>query len=361
VPVRYLGSFGVAIFFIISGFLLYRPFVVAAFEKRPAPLLLPFWKRRFARIYPAYWVALTALFALRLGPAVRLGNLLTLYPLLQNYRTAFWNIGIGVEWTLVIEVSFYLVLPLLAWGLRKCTPATADLHIKVRVQIIGIIALGCASIVLRGLDLWGFNGAAYAHNGAWFELSGLHLWLVSYFDWFGLGMLLAVGSAWFAGGRRLPWLVHALGEHPWVCWLLAIELFWVGTQFDIPATPFVVDDKLQIFGIQLVFGFVAVFMVLPAVFGTQDRGAIRGFLRSRVMVGLGVISYGIYLWHPIWTTQLFVWTRRAGFPASLPLWTLVSVPLTVLCAAASYFVVERPIMRWAHRSPARAARASQPT
>jgi peptidoglycan/LPS O-acetylase OafA/YrhL len=351
VPVRYLGSYGVAIFFVISGFLLYRPFVLAAFESRRTPRVLPFWKRRFARIYPAYWVALTVFLVLGFGPSLKLGTVLTLYPLLQNYRTAFWDAGIGVEWTLVIEVSFYIALPLIAWALRKCTSPNADLRAKVTAQIVGITALGCASMLLRGLDVWGFDGASYVHNGSWFELSSLHLWLVSYLDWFGLGMLLAVGSAWLATGNRLPWFVRALGERPWVCWLIAFELFWVGTQLNLSAVPFLVADKLQPFGVQLVFGFVALFMVFPAAFGPQDRGLIRALLRSRVMVALGVISYGIYLWHPIWTTQLYVWTRDSGFPASLVLWTLISVPLTVLCAAASYFFVERPVMRWAHRRP----------
>ena len=47
-----LGLFGVAVFFVISGFLLYRPFAIAALDGRPGPAWLPFWKRRFFRIFP---------------------------------------------------------------------------------------------------------------------------------------------------------------------------------------------------------------------------------------------------------------------------------------------------------------------
>src|SRR5207247_5786068 len=51
---------GVAVFFLISGFLLYRPFAAAHLTGGRAPAALPFFRRRFLRIYPAYWVATTA-------------------------------------------------------------------------------------------------------------------------------------------------------------------------------------------------------------------------------------------------------------------------------------------------------------
>ena len=47
-----LGFFGIAVFFVISGFLLSRPFALASLAGRRAPRLLPFWKRRFFRIFP---------------------------------------------------------------------------------------------------------------------------------------------------------------------------------------------------------------------------------------------------------------------------------------------------------------------
>src|SRR5262245_48380037 len=52
---------GVALFFIISGFLLYRPFVSARLDGRAAPRVLRYARRRVLRIVPAYWLALTVL------------------------------------------------------------------------------------------------------------------------------------------------------------------------------------------------------------------------------------------------------------------------------------------------------------
>src|SRR6185437_9757218 len=50
---------GVAVFFVISGFLLYRPFLVARLERVARPATGAYAWRRFLRIVPAYWVALT--------------------------------------------------------------------------------------------------------------------------------------------------------------------------------------------------------------------------------------------------------------------------------------------------------------
>ena len=115
-----LGNFGVSTFFLISGFLLYRPFVVAVFTDRPPPKLVPFWGRRALRIYPAYWVAITvAAYGMAIITISNFQIFFSTYLLLQNYRAGLTLAGLGVEWTLVIEVSFYIALPFIAWFLRS--------------------------------------------------------------------------------------------------------------------------------------------------------------------------------------------------------------------------------------------------
>ena len=54
-------NLGVTIFFLISGFLIYRPFVNSRMNGAPATPLARFLERRFLRIFPAYWLALTLL------------------------------------------------------------------------------------------------------------------------------------------------------------------------------------------------------------------------------------------------------------------------------------------------------------
>ncbi len=82
-----LGLFGVSTFFVISGFLLYRPFAKATLSGQPAPRWLPFWKRRFFRIFPAYWVALAVtVYVLGETPFTSLQEAVFHFGLLENYR-----------------------------------------------------------------------------------------------------------------------------------------------------------------------------------------------------------------------------------------------------------------------------------
>ena len=101
---------------------------------------------------------------------------------------------------------------------------------------------------------------------------------------------------------------------------------------------------------QTLYGLFALFLLLPAVFGPQDRGLVRRFLRCWPMASLGVISYGIYLWHQTWIDETLA---RLG-PHSLfnlEFWALFFGVLGASVAAAtlSYFVVERPALRLKRR------------
>jgi peptidoglycan/LPS O-acetylase OafA/YrhL len=345
-----LGSFGVSVFFLISGLLLYRPFVVAWFDGRPPPNLRQFWTRRFFRIFPAYWAALIV-FAFVFGRMTfrDATDVYTAFGLLQNYRAGYPLFGLGVEWTLVIEVSFYLALPGLAFLLRRTTRPDASPERKLRAQLVGLAAMFAFAVVLRYWSLWILD-ATPGGRGSWFPIAQVGYWLISYLDWFALGMLLAVGSAWVARGGRLPWPVAALARAPWASWLLAAELFWVAVQLHAPQDVFIsAQNRVQSFGISLVFGFVAFFVILPAVFGPQDAGLIRKGLASRVMVALGTISYGIYLWHLIWLREVKGWTRSGTLPLDIWVWFAVTVALTIVTATISWFALERPLIRLSRR------------
>src|SRR6266545_4809725 len=104
----------VPIFFAVSGFLLYRPFLAASLAGRPLSVRAYAW-RRALRIVPAYWIALAAIaiwFDLHevksLGGALRLGGFAQIY----DSKTALK--GVGQAWTLDVEIAFYAFLPLFA-------------------------------------------------------------------------------------------------------------------------------------------------------------------------------------------------------------------------------------------------------
>jgi peptidoglycan/LPS O-acetylase OafA/YrhL len=104
---------GLAIFFLISGFLLYRPFLLARLAGRRLGVR-DFAARRALRIIPAYWVALTLFIAAGLVSGVTTSNWWIFYGFLQVYRFNTIGQGIGVAWTLCIEVTFYAALPIFA-------------------------------------------------------------------------------------------------------------------------------------------------------------------------------------------------------------------------------------------------------
>ena len=118
---RYTGhlDMGVTVFFVISGFLLYRPFVHARLRGKPPLATGPYAWRRFLRIVPAYWVALIAA-GLLLGNYTVFGTHSPYYfGLLQTFRSDTMFGGISQAWTLSVELSFYVFLPLWAWAIHR--------------------------------------------------------------------------------------------------------------------------------------------------------------------------------------------------------------------------------------------------
>ncbi len=344
-----LGNFGVSTFFLISGLLLYRPFVMAHFRDQPHPSYRPFWIRRFTRIFPAYWIALTGALWLGIHELNDLGDFFTRYLLLGNYRYGYSLSGLGVEWTLVIEVSFYLALPFLARGIGLLSPRGAPLARKLRGEFAGLAILYGLAMAVRVWYLWFFDLPA-ATFGQWFSPRQLTGWLIGYLDWFALGMLLAVGSAWVANGGRLPWVARALARNPLVCWLLALQCYWISVQLNLPANPFEVLTRIQSFGLTFVFGAIAFLMLFPTVFGDQSQGNARRFLRSPVMHWLGTVSYGIYLWHIVFVNEIEKRTLAGDFSGNVFVWWITVMALTVPTAALSYYLLEKPLIGLAHRN-----------
>jgi peptidoglycan/LPS O-acetylase OafA/YrhL len=104
---------------------------------------------------------------------------------------------------------------------------------------------------------------------------------------------------------------------------------------------------------------VAVGLLLPAVFGPFEHGWVRRLLARRELLWLGLVSYGIYLYHVLAFDRLFTWGWDTDEPAGQVLRLATGVALTVALAGASYYVVERPALRLKRRF-ARAPEPDQP-
>ncbi|MEO6467844.1 MAG: acyltransferase [Acidimicrobiia bacterium] len=342
-----LGFFGIAVFFVISGFLLFRPFALASLDGRRPPRLLPFWKRRCFRIFPAYWAALgVAVFVFGQAQFQSLGQGVTVFALAQTYRDGYLRVGLGVAWTLVVEVSFYVVLPSIAWFLDRISASSTSTSGKVRTQALALIAM---AVVSFGVRAWYFSKprSGFAVPGPWFASELSRFWLPSYLDWFALGMGMALVSAWSAVDGRVPRVLGWLGDHAGWAWGAALGCYWVMTEFGIdPIRPGSLAIQGEVVIRWAMTGLAAAFFVLPAVFGPQSRGAVRSLLQTRALIAGGVISYGIYLWHlPLWI-QAAEWLPP-GVPMAVQMAAVLG--LTLVVATASWHLVERPMIRWASR------------
>lgn len=325
---------GVAIFFVISAFLLYRPYVTAHLGGRPALRLGAYWWRRALRIFPAYWVALTAAILLFRTTALHgFWDYARHYLLVQIYQPKYGLAGIVPTWTLAVELSFYTALPVYAWLLRRLT------RVRPVAQRVRIELLGAGVLYLFGLG-WHLAVVATRSTDA---VSAR--WLPAMSDWFALGILLAVVrssadvSDTAAAARRV---VDRFADGVVVAALVAFVIVCnIGLPVD-GTSGTVGEDVAR----QVLFGLVAALLVAPAALGITHRGLALRVLDCRPAVLLGTISYGIFLWHDLWIAQLqtwggFDWIRDAR---TLTVFVLV-LGLTLVTAAASWLLVERPILR----------------
>jgi peptidoglycan/LPS O-acetylase OafA/YrhL len=321
---------GVTIFFLLSGFLLYRPFVA-----RGPTRLGEYAERRLERIVPAYWVALTvAAIVLPLGYVFTAGGVPTFYGFVQVYRgTGVAGQGLGQAWTLCVEVAFYVFLPLWALALGR------------RRGALWPLALLFAFSVAYQVVVLGLSGDRVA------PLDNALIALPGFLDHFALGMALAVLSLRWEQRGRVPAAARAGGA--W--WLLALALFvamavalWHARLDSYTHVQWLVRHEL--------YGLFALAVMVPAVArsGWPARALAWGPLRH-----LGEISYGLYLYHLLVLALLSRWglVHLEGVVHPYLLWTLCALAGSIVLAELSWRFVERPCMALGRR---RRAPAAQP-
>ena len=322
------GRLGVSIFFAISGFLLYRPFVAAHLADEAAPALGGYFRRRFLRIFPAYWLALVG-YLLLASPQLRdsiLDHLLLRISLLQGWSETLALSGVSVAWTLTIELTFYLVLPLYAWLVRRLARSLG------RDQALTAELIGLGAFYLLGLaGRWLLADKAL-------PIGGLAPWM----DLFAMGMVIAVFRARQREGGGTPAVFKYLGRYPVLGLLLALELVWVVAQLDVPRgfQPKTLGDE---YARHFLYGFVGFALLSPLVFGNQAKGWYRRALCWRPVRWTGEVSYGLYLWHVL-VLYLLTEGLRADEVAFWP--TLgATFAATMVIASASFVMLERPAQR----------------
>jgi peptidoglycan/LPS O-acetylase OafA/YrhL len=316
------GFVGVDIFFVLSGFLI-TSLLLEEIRRTGRVSLSAFWARRARRLLPALVLVLltvgvvTALTATYTERASMRGDLLATTGYVANWRfvqTSTYFADIGVDsplehtWSLAIEEQFYLLWPLLVFGV-----AAVGLRPRTAVGSLAVVGVG-VSVGLLAM-LWAPGHVERAYMGTDARL----------FE----PLLGAAGAALVASPRGRARLER---HGTWVLAAGAASLL-IGLLTIAPGA------RGYFFGGALLVSVGTLAIVAPLWVGAG--GVVAGWTLSwRPLVWIGVVSYGAYLWH--WPVTLWLGVREPGVE-DLILRQAAAVALTFGLAALSFALVEKPI------------------
>ena len=317
-------DFGVALFFALSGFLLYRPWVHWSRGARRRPDVRRYLLRRAVRILPAYWLALVAVL-LTTARGTEADDVVRHVTLTQVYGGHLLD-GFTQTWSLATEASFYVVLPLLAAGLRRLSGP--------RAELAGLAGLAAVSPV------W----AALAADGQLPPLAST--WLPGHLDWFVVGMALALLTAEIDArpGGRAARAASELGRYPGTLLALAAAVGWLvatplaGPRTLEPVSPGEAAVK------EVLYAVTAALVVGAAALARPESRPAR-LLGSPTASYLGRVSYGVFLWHLLALEATMRLLDVEIFSGGFVLVAVPTVALSVLVASASWLLLEQPLLR----------------
>lgn len=332
------------LFFVLSGYLIARPFVRAFLLDRRTPSLVAYLRHRCARIIPVFWLLGGLMLAYYGAMGSRFTDLLGLFGLSQIYlHTNPFDNFLGQAWTIDMEVAFYVSVPLGAlllgtavrrWSHRRPgPPRMPSMEIRAGLLLALLAGLTVISAWLRSVTI----------TSQFWSLSP-----PSTFYYFAPGVMLAALEVRYGGalGRgRAPRLASVLGG---VALVIAVTLAVIAPAQD--------DHRLISFA-----GALAVTLGAACAFGSLlvlqlARGACPRLLSNRVARWLGARSYPAYIIQSAVIAEAL--RLNIGHPGG-PRRTLVELaafglPITLAAAAVVHARIERPVLAWAHsRNPVR--------
>lgn len=297
---------GLVVFFVMSGYLLYRPLLRGIHTAAPKRLDLGrYYWRRVVRIVPAYYLAILGSILLLWGlgdvPGVRLPPADQLWRFaffLQNYSRDTLLTLDAPTWTLAVQAAFYLVFPLfIVFGARMGRRAWT---VPVALVLLGIA----------------FNWVSYSN--AWGPIARLSL--PAMLPYLALGMLIAhlppartrsAGVWMIAAGVALAFadsLWHALGGWQW----------GLGVLRDVPGA--------------IGYGLIIAACAQPVIGAAEWLKPAESF---------GRWSYGVFLWH----LPLLLFIKGQGWmPSSGVLTWLLLMVVATIAGALTWRLVERPLL-----------------
>ncbi len=325
------GSYGVDIFFVLSAFLLSDP----SWRIKTKRQLAIFWARRAARIIPAYYAVVIVLF-LFFVPAGSLFTGTGLRQTLANltftqyfFPTTTGSFGTnGVLWTLSIEFTLYLMLPIIGWLFVRAPVVTFS----------AMMAIGIGWRIVVGVAGDGLREFYFGDLGVPLGLQSLFVarQFVGYLPLFAIGM-----AARWLSERHAPELESRIKSAG----------FWVIMALLVPGALYlrVVERSSQYTHWLWFASFdtIIALLIVPAIV-VAAFGSVSSSWSNRFGAWLGARSYGIYLWH--FPVILIAYERGSGFapPVVSHIWARVAfvIIVTAILADMSYRLIEMPAQRW---------------
>lgn len=352
--VWYYLSMSVQLFFVLSGFLLFRPYARALLSGAELPGWARFYQRRALRILPVYWAALAVMLLMQAQHAGRplWANALTHIALIHDSFPRFNRDLDGPFWTLAVEVQFYLLLPLIAAGMARVVGRSRSAA-RLVGALLGVIALAegvrwvdtllMASVTPHALAQGGGAAARFVVALATMGMQGKNL------EVFFVG---ALGATLYVLGSEHERLARRTQRR--VAW----GLLGVGLAISVVAAPaWELGAAMFTPGAHWGWGIISYPLVVGLSFGALTLGIVwsgplvRGVFEAAPLRLIGHISYSVYLWHlPILQGAL------APF-APMPLWLRLVCILIV--SYLSYQLLERPFLRRRQRLHTGAAEQPQ--
>jgi peptidoglycan/LPS O-acetylase OafA/YrhL len=317
---------GVTFFFVLSGFLLYRPFARAMISGGAAPRLRDFAIARFLRIVPVYWVMVLVVAALLerhlfVQPWRLIGNLLFLefsWPgfLPSDLRTDNGSVAIVPSWALLAELGFYLTLPLLALGATWLVRVTRRRVLTTFAPVAALLLVGAGAVAVEHTaggelqEVWIYNFPMHAGAFAC-GMAGTTVWVL-----------------WERGQIRLP--AH------WPLLTVLAALVVAVPPLKLAGWGYLTFADAR-FPIALSFSLLLLLVVLSG-----DASRVRAALGTRLFVGIGLASYSIFLVHDPLIRTLRNWDVVSVSYGGFLLTSAIIGVATAGLAFASYRLLEKP-------------------
>lgn len=321
------GFLGVDLFFVLSGFLIMS--LLLAEQRRTGRLRLrAFWGARARRLLPAVALLLVAVLWVLPAFGVRWGGRVTGDAwATAAYASNWWFIASKQSyvdqaagpspllhtWSLAIEEQWYLVLPLVLVLSARMRRPTRFLATLLALAAVASVALA-----------WWLRPAGGDPSRAFFGT-----------DTRAQELLVGALAALWVG--HLVWRPEAAGRPRGISWLAALGAAGL---IGCAAVAGPESDWLYRGGLLLV-AVACALLVVGAAAAPRATWGLHRLLAWRPLVAVGLVSYGVYLWH--WPVYLLLDADRTGLAG--PSLLALRVATTLLVATASYHLVEMPVRR----------------